>query len=244
MSRALHVILILLLFASAVGAQDLPKPQGYVNDFASVIDATDENAIRSAIEEVQQKTGAEIAVVTVDSFAPYATIEDFGIALAEEWQVGPADTDEGVILIVAVEERRVRIEVGYGLEGAITDSRAGRILDDYVVPYLRNNEWGAGLLNGVRAIAERIASEHGVTLTGTAPEAPSSESDGLDPFNLIYLVIVIIAIASRRFFLPLLFMGRRRGFYGGGFGSTGRSGGGFSGFSGGGFGGGGASRGF
>jgi len=236
-----------------LNAQSIPSPVGYVNDFANVIPAEDERAMQTAITEVVQKTPAEMAVVTVRSMAPYATIDEYGIALAEQWKVGSEDGDTGVILIVAVDERQVRIEVGYGLEGALPDGKVGGLLDDYIVPYLRNNDYGAGLLNGVRAVANVIAEEYGVTLSGVAatPERQSS-GDGFDPFDIIYVLVVFFLIASRRFFLPFLFLGgRRRGFFGGGFGSSHRSSGGFSGFggggggfSGGGFGGGGASRGF
>lgn len=250
--RALRTGLLYLAFLAVAGlgvsgAQELPSPQGHVNDFAGVIASEDEAAMRGIITAVREQTGAEIAVVTVESMAPYPTIEDFGIALAEEWGVGSGADDAGVILIVAVDEREVRIEVGYGLEGAIPDGRAGAILDDYVLPDLRNNDFGRGLLNGVAAVAEIIADEYGVTLTGVRAEARGSAdgSSTLDVGDLFYVVFLLLFVGGRWFFWPLLFAGRRRGFFGGGFGSGGRSSPSrFSGFGGGGFGGGGASRGF
>ncbi|MFP4115371.1 MAG: TPM domain-containing protein [Spirochaetales bacterium] len=243
--------LLAIIVPLSAPAQDLPAPQGFVNDFANVIPADAERSMRGIITALRDQTGAEIAVVTVESMSPYPTIEDFGIALAEEWGVGSESDDAGAILIVALEEREVRIEVGYGLEGAIPDGRAGRLLDDYVVPYLRDNNYGAGLLNGTAALAEVIADEYGVTLTNVEPERRASPDGGssLDFGDLIYVVFFLFAVGGRWFFWPLLFAGRRRGFFGGGFGSSsgfssgGRSSG-FSGFGGGGFGGGGASRGF
>jgi uncharacterized protein len=228
-------------------AQDLPSAEGYVNDFADVIPADDERSMRGIIEAVRDQTGAEIAVVTVESMEPYPTIEDYGIALAEEWGVGSAPDDAGAILILALNERRVRIEVGYGLEGAIPDGRAGQILDDYVLPDLRDNRFGPGLLNGVAALANEIADEYGVTLTGVEAEPRTARGGGggVDFGDLIYVVFVLLVFGGRWFFWPLLFAGRRRGFFGGGFGSGGHGGPSkFSGFGGGGFGGGGASRGF
>ncbi len=241
------VSVVLALLSAPLFAQQLPSTEGYVNDFAGVISSDDEAAMRGIMTAVKEQTGAEMAVVTVESMAPYPTIEDFGIALAEEWGVGSAGGDDGVILIVAVQERQVRIEVGYGLEGAIPDGRAGGILDDYVLPDLRNNNYGAGLLNGVAAIAEIVADEYGVTLTGVRaePRGTNARSDGPDLGDIVYVIFFLLFVGGRWFFWPLLFAGRRRGFYGGGFGSSG--GGGpsrFSGFGGGGFGGGGASRGF
>lgn len=251
--RALPVVLCLLVVGS-VSAQ-LPRPSGFVNDFANVIPATDEQTMRAVITEVQEQTGAEIAVVTVETYAPYATIESFGIALAEDWGVGSASDDAGVILMVAVAEREVRVEVGFGLEGALPDGRAGALLDDFVIPSLRNNDYGTGLANGVSALAEVIADEYGVTLSGSVPQPINRGNEaqgggGADVGNLFYFVFVLIFFGGRWFFWPLLFAGRRRGFFGGGFGSSRggsgfRGGGGsFGGFGGGGFGGGGASRGF
>ena len=235
-----------LLAPSELSAQDLPSPRGFVNDFAGLISAEDEAAMRGIITAVQEQTGAEIAVVTVESMEPYPTIEDFGIALAEEWGVGSAQDEAGAILILALEEREVRIEVGYGLEGAIPDGRAGALLDDYVVPDLSDGRYGAGLLNGVAAIAEVVADEYGVTLTGVEPARRGSPAGGstLDLGDLFYVVFLLLFVGGRWFFWPLLFAGRRRGFYGGGFGSGGGGPSKFSGFGGGGFGGGGASRGF
>ena len=209
------VIAILTGLAALATAQQLPNPVGYVNDFASVISDADKAAMTNVIEEVRQKTGAEIAVVTVPTMEPFASIEDLGIAIGEQWGVGSAGSDEGVILVVAIRERMFRIEVGYGLEGAIPDSRAGRIRDEYVIPYLRNNEYGAGLLNGVRAVAQRIAEEHGVTLSGTPAVAARGGSDEGDfnVFNLFYVLIIFALFFSRRIFLPFFFFGglpRRR----------------------------------
>ena len=248
---ALAVVMAVVL-ASIAAAQELPAPTGFVNDFADVMSAQDEQAITRVIEAIQRETGAEIAVAVVESMEPYATIEDYTIALAESWGVGPADTDAGVLLAVAVRERRVRIEVGGGLEGAITDGRAGQILDDFVVPYLRDNRWAEGIASGVGAIAVEVAEEYGVdleTIEIAAPERPAAarRSGGSDIGDFVYFIIVFFFMISGRFFWPLLFMGRRRGFFGGGFGSGGGGfgkSGGFGGFGGGGFSGGGASRGF
>lgn len=251
-----RLIAVLLFAAGTLVAQDLPEPTGFVNDVANVIAGSQEAQMLNIARAVREQTGAEIAVLTVPSMAPYATIEDYGIAIGEAWGVGAKDEDNGVILIVAVGERQVRIEVGYGLEGALPDGRVGSILDQYVVPHLRNDDYGEGLLAGVQAVASVIADEYNVTLSGVdvvkpAPATRSRSSSGPDVSDLFYLIFVFVVFGGRWFFWPLLLGRRRRGFFGGGFGSSsGRSsgfGGGFGGgggFSGGGFGGGGASRGF
>ena len=242
---------LLMITTLPAAAQNLPRPRGFVTDDASVISAADRQTIERIATAVQEQTQAEIAVLTVRSMAPYGSIEQYAIAVAEAWGVGSAD-DAGVLFVVAVNERQLRLEVGYGLEGAIPDGRAGALLDRYVIPDLRQNNYGAGLARGVAAVAQLIADEYDVTLAGVdRPQARPVASDGPAVGDLMYLVVLFLLLGGRWFFWPLLFARRRRGFFGGGFGSTvgrGRSFGGgssgFGGFGGGGFGGGGASRGF
>jgi uncharacterized protein len=242
----------LLVAAAAAGAQegDLPRPRGVVNDFADVISASAEERILRDIQAIQQATPVEVAVVTVSSIAPYADIEEYAVALASEWGVGGPEDDTGIMLLVAMDVREVRIEVGYGLEGAIPDGRAGAILDDMVLPGLRRGDYGAGLRAGVQEITAIVGEEYGVEIADYEPRTdrePARRSRS--PIGrLFYIFIVLVMFGGGRFiFLPFLLMGGG-GFFGGGFGSRGGGfsggGGGFSGFGGGGFGGGGASRGF
>jgi len=256
---ALVLFLILLSPGQAVFSQDLPKARGYVNDFAGVIDDKNAAAIEAVAKRVSEATGAEIAVVTVESIEPYADIEEYSIALAASWGIGGSEEDNGILIITSMKEREVRIEVGYGLEGAVPDGRAGEILDDSVLPYLRNGNFGDGFLAGTVEIAREIAEEYNVDLgeirvpSTPAPASGSrSERDGGIPSGLIFFIL-IFSFGGGRFFWPLFFLssisGRRH--YRGGFGSSGfgggsfgGGGGSFGGFGGGGFGGGGASRGF
>jgi uncharacterized protein len=266
-ARRLFPLFLLLLTAvllagpSANGvlhAQELPEPVGFVNDFANVIDDASERKIGAIARKLQEVSGAEIAVVTVDNLEPYGTIEQYSIDLAEKWQVGEEDEDNGIIMLMSMEERRVRLEVGYGLEGAIPDSLAGRILEDSIIPSLREGNYGEGFLRGTEAVAGLIAEEYGLDMgdlqlsesdmyTGGAPSGRRGDSDGMPIGLLIFLFIFFFG--GGRMFLPLLFLGSITGgrHYRGGFGSSGMGGfggSGFSGFGGGGFGGGGASGGF
>ncbi|MFP4301290.1 MAG: TPM domain-containing protein [Spirochaetaceae bacterium] len=255
--RPLGRLLMLLLFTLAVGAvalaqEDLPQPRGYVNDFAGVLSSAEEQQMSRLAEAVERATGAQLAVAVVESIEPYGSIEQYSIALAESWGVGSGEEDNGVLLVLAMAERRVRFEVGYGLEGAITDGTAGAILDEAVLPALREERYAAGLLRGMEAVSAEIAEAYQVDLREYgATEQPRSlsrsrgDSGGLG--RIVYLLIFLFFFGGGRIFWPLLFLTGGRGFYGGGFGSGGPSGGpsgGFSGFGGGGFGGGGASRGF
>ncbi len=255
--------LLLFLVAGAAGgaglsAQELPKPTGFVNDFAGIIDDDSERRIGAIARKLQEVSGAEIAVVSVENLQPYGSIEEYSIALAEQWKVGQEGEDNGIIMLIAMEEREVRLEVGYGLEGAIPDSLAGSILENSIMPQLKRGNYGEGFLKGTEAVAGLIAEEYGFDMgdlalneselyRGGTPAGGRRESEGI-PFGLLVFIFLFF-FGGGRLFWPLLFLssisGRRH--YRGGFGSSGMSGfggGGFSGFGGGGFGGGGASGSF
>ncbi|TVR57715.1 MAG: TPM domain-containing protein [Spirochaetaceae bacterium] len=243
-------IAFVTLGAASVFAQTLPRARGVVNDFAGVIPPEETRRIEALAQAVRDATGAEIAVATTRTYAPYGSIEQYAVALFEAWGVGQRSEDNGVLVVLALDERRVRIEVGYGLEGALPDGRVGAILDDMVLPAFRESRWGVGMLGGVQGIAGYIASEYDVDLTGFGARVPRAQTTGTGFGEIFFLIVIVMVFGGGRFFWPLLFFGRRRrGFFGGGFGagttgSFGSRGGGFSGFGGGRSGGGGASRGF
>jgi len=248
------IIFLLIVCVIAVWGQ-FPEPRGYVNDFAGVLDDSSIRQMEGLISALQRKTGAEIAVVTVESISPYASIEQYSVELAQEWGIGEEGKDNGVLILLAMEERTFRIEIGYGIEGIIPDGLAGAIMDESMLPEFRDGNFGAGMLKGVQAVAGIISEDAGVELgsydlsESKRYEDSRHREDSGGALGEIITILFFLFIFGGRFFLwPLLFMGtRRRGFYGGGFGSGGSSGfggGGFGGFGGGGFGGGGASRGF
>jgi uncharacterized membrane protein YgcG len=176
-----QALLVYILIPFAVAA--LPgTPPGAVGDFAGVMDAGDIRHIEALAGELEAKTGAELAVVTVKTMAPYGTIEEYALDLFNTWGIGHKGEDDGALLILALTERKVKIETGYGLEGLIPDSVAGRILDNAVLPRFRENDFSGGLLQGARAIAAVIAREQGITLEetegsgGSAPAAVLPEA--------------------------------------------------------------------
>jgi uncharacterized protein len=250
---------MLILAGAAVSAQNLPQPTGTVNDFAGIIDPSFEREISAVAESVRRATGAEIAVATVPSFAPYGSIEEYSIALAEEWGIGEEGKDNGVLLLLSMEERKLRIEVGYGLEGALPDGLTGEIMDNSMVPYFREGAYGEGFLRAVHGVAGIIAQEYDVQLSEVDMremgryEYRQSSGSAADLLKFLFIVFILLT-GGGRFFWPLMLLGGiggrrhyRGGFGSGGFGSGGfgsGGGGGFSGFGGGSFGGGGASRGF
>ncbi|MEN8613664.1 TPM domain-containing protein [Dehalogenimonas sp. THU2] len=150
-------ILLLVSGSIAVIAQSFPPPQGYVSDFANLFDPTTRSSLESRLELLSKETGTELAVVTVITLDG-DSIEGYAVRLFDEWGIGQAGSDNGVLFITALAERQVRIEVGYGLEPVITDGRAGRILDNSVLPSFREGDYASGIVAGVDALEAFIRS--------------------------------------------------------------------------------------
>ncbi len=258
------MLLILLLAASWAGAAEFPAPVGHVNDFAGVMKPETVQGLEGTLTSLKEKTGAEIAVVTVKTLGNL-DVSTYAVRLMKEWGIGSKELNDGVLLLVSTGERKVRIEVGYGLEGAITDARSGLILREHIIPYLKDNDYDSGLNNGALALAQLIAKEKGADMGGVArPQAPpepvrrSGRTRGM-PFGQIILIAIFILVFLGRgrggngcltgLLLGSMLGGGRGGyggFSGGGFsgGFGGGGGGGFGGFGGGFSGGGGASGSF
>ncbi len=249
--------------ACAERVKDL-KPQGYVNDFAGILGPPAKEKLAALCAEVDRKAAAQIAVVTVSSLGG-EPVEQFSIDLATQWGVGPKQQARGVLILLAPNDRKYRVEVGYGLEAILPDGKVGGF-GRRMVPLLQRSDYGSAVTLLTERIAAVIAADREVTLdtlSGVPP--PSSEPDNsLFPMSsIVWLLIFVIFLISPAlgFVVQLLFGGwigpRRRGGswmggprYGGGMwggggswggGGFGGGGGGFGGFGGGSFGGGGAS---
>ncbi len=244
------LILLLLLSASLTRAEPtFPKPRGAVNDFADVVPVKYEEKIHTISSELLQKTGTALVVVTMPDIGG-AEYNQYANLLYQRWGIGKKGEDKGVLIFVTVKERKLRIETGYGVEGILPDGLVGEIRDRYIVPYLKQDRYGEGLLSGALAVSQVIARNAGISLTSRQPEtAPKNKTSSL-PFLPILIILIIIIFASRRggmSWLLLAFLlgsgGSRAGGFGGG-GGFGGFGGGFGGFGGGMSGGGGAGGGF
>ncbi len=242
----------LVVLASVASAQE-PPPEltQTVNDFAAVIDAESERAMDAMIRSLQQATGDVVVVATVDTFEPYGDVREYAVEMFENRGrgIGRQERDNGLLVLLAVRDRQVWIEVGYDLEQLITDGYAGETSRPVMVPEFRRGNYGAGLRTGVARIIGRIAEGRNVTLDNVPRPAPARGPGSGSGGGLILLLfvafMVIHAIAGR--------LNRRRGSrrrwgggplsgwhsgvggFGGGFGGGGSGGGGFGG---GGFGGG------
>jgi uncharacterized protein len=249
-ARLLIFCVATLLAVPLTRGEELYKrlnPTGYVNDYAGVIKPEAKTAITNLLAELQSKTTAQVAVVTVRSLeGDY--IQDFANRLFERWGIGQKGKDNGVLFVTSVDDRKVWIEIGYGLEPVITDADTGRILDEYVMPYFRKGDYSAGIASGSARIASLIAAHAGVQLSGgaavPAAERPASGGQGISWFGIIVIIILAIVFIRHPFLFLLILqgMGGGSGRSGGGFGGFGGGGGGFGGFGGGSSGGGGAGR--
>ncbi|MFN8586815.1 MAG: TPM domain-containing protein [Candidatus Eisenbacteria bacterium] len=220
---------------SAPEAAPIPAAEGYVTDAAGILGDTRAAQLESFLDQLQRKTGAEFAVLTVRTTAP-DTPEGYKLRVFDAWKLGKKGTDEGVLLLVALDERALRFETGYGLEGTLPDGWQARMLREVAVPRFRAGEPGEGVTAAVLATARRIADEKGVTLEWNGRElrySGGARTRGLPLWLIALIVFVVISnLASRGGY------GRRGRYYGGPFmGGGGFGGGGF----GGGFGGGGGS---
>jgi uncharacterized protein len=272
--RPLLAVFLALSFSLVPSAiQDPPELTAPVNDFARIIDDNSKRELERRIRALQQATGDVVIVATVPTFQPYGDIKEYAVKMFENHGkgIGARSKDNGLLVVVAVEDRKVGIEVGYGLEPYVTDGFAGQTIREAMTPEFRRGAYGRGLVAGVTRLINRIAEQRGVTLQDVPREAPQAPvrqpSSGGFPRALVGVIIlfIILLIISRRG------GGRRRrhwgggpwsgwnsgigpfgggfgggygGGFGGGFGGFGGSGGGGGGFGGGRSGGGGASGGW
>lgn len=251
--EAVGIVILLFLSSLALAQSDALlnklEPKGYVNDFAGVLQPEQRAELEAYLQELDRKTGAQVAVVTLKSLEG-GEIRDFANRLFEKWGVGKKGEDRGLMILTVLDQRRVWVEVGYGLEPLLPDARVGHILDQSVMPYFRSGAFGSGLISGAQAYGQIIAQQAGVQITGQALHRPVSPT-GQEAHQLSCLELVLIGLALVIFIpiimrhpwllLFLLSSSRGGGFGGGGFGG-GFGGGGFGGFGGGMSGGGGAGR--
>lgn len=227
-------------FAQTALEKALPKPttEFFVNDYADQLSEATEAQIQSQAVALYKATKAQVVVVTVPSLEGYV-LEEYSIALLNKWGIGDAKLDNGVLLLLALDERQMRIEVGTGLEGALNDGKTGRIQDEYMIPYFKNNDFDTGMLGGFTKITEVVYEEYQLSVPSDVDPSQyytaSVNNDGKDTeLNPIIGVIVVILIIldmifnrgriTRILFYALSRGGGRGGGGGGGFGGGGGSG--------------------
>lgn len=230
----------------------------FVNDYAGVLSQDVRQKIVDIGNELQDKTTAQVVLATIDSLDGQ-NIDDYSIDLATKWKIGQKNKDNGVLILFAKKERLLKIEVGYGLEGILPDSKTAQIREEYIKPYTKNNDFDNGFLNGYTAIVKEVAGEYGAAINSAGEvrhsSAANSEKTKLSKnFKFFPILIIILLICDGIFFrfritsmlIQIIFWsgffrGGRGGWGGGGGGSWGGGSSGGSSGGGGGFGGGGSS---
>lgn len=221
----------------------------FVNDFADVIDSADEDAIYQKCAALNEQTGAQTVVVTVTSLDGTEPA-DYATELGNEWGVGSKEKDDGVVILLSKEDREIYISIGEGLEGALPDSKTGRIIDIYGLDYFKNNDFSKGLVSVCDAVVNEVYIEYGIEpdenytpIDSIKEESPLSEysKEVAASWAILIVIVVVIWLIFGRRLRGMFWFGGPGGF--GGFSGGSGSHGGFSG-GGGSFGGGGAGRGF
>lgn len=250
---ALFFILTFSLANVAAAQPNIPEPVGdiYVQDFAGVLDDQEKSELIELGKRLDDATKAQISVLTVDSMEG-SEIEEYSVEALRSFKLGDDELNNGVLIVLAMEEQKIRIEVGYGLEGAITDIKSGQILDDVAIPALKEGKYDVALTETYKAVYNDVTKEYNLgdefyQDLSVQPESESFQPSGLQIF-LIIIVVIIVFILDAKFFkgfflqtlinILLIFISR------GGGGGRGGGSGGPRGGGGGSSGGGGASRGW
>lgn len=242
--RMLLPVLILLLVPTHLVALEVPALKARVNDYAAMLSPSTVAQLEGSLKAFEADQSTQLAVLTIPSLEG-EVLEQFSIRVAESWKIGQKGKDNGAILLIARDDRKLRIEVGYGLEGSLTDLLSGRIIREVITPRFKQGDFDQGVIDGVTAMMAAVKGEF------TADSATPNQGGGgfMDSIGGLYMLFIVLFIISRMLGLRgrrSLRGSRRSSYYlgGGGFGgSSGGFGGGFSG-GGGGFGGGGSSGGW
>ena len=227
--------------ASAAEVPPVPTKNIYVQDYANVIEADAERQMQIYSARLAERTGAQIAVVTVDTTGDIP-IEQYSLDILRTWGIGDNEKNNGVLMLVAVKDRKSRIEVGYGLEGALNDAKTGRIQDEYMLPSFKQGQYTQGIWRGYAALFKETAKEYQIPIEELAGQSakPTAQQPAQSEWTweeiamavgIIMLIVIDMKVTGGRFTYLLLSILSR-----------GRSGGGRGGFGGGSGGGGGSSR--
>jgi len=235
-------VCVVLLAAQILWSMNVPALKGRVNDYAGVLDSNQKEQLETLLQDAENKTSSQVVLLTVNSLEGDA-LEDFSIRVVENWKIGRKEFNNGVLVLLALAEKKIRIEVGYGLESILTDMKSGYITREIILPYFKKGDYYGGLSQGLAAVTGLISKDFEITPEQLARyQKESKRGKGVHiPFTFIIFVIIVI--------LNIVKSGTRGGrygrgggiFYGGGFGGGGFGGGGFGGGGGGGFSGGGGS---
>jgi len=212
--RVLVAGLVFMLLATGLhAAPAFPSLTGRVVDDAGILSAETQQKLTQMLAQHEQQTGNQVVVATIKSLQGYS-IEDYGYQLGRAWGIGQKGRNNGALLLVALNERDVRIEVGYGLEGRLTDAQSKLIIENVILPEFGKGDFNVGVLAGTTTLLRVLGGD-----ASALPQQQEPDEDGSG--SGIAIAIILIMLVFGRYFWPLLFLGgmggRHGGFRGGGF---------------------------
>lgn len=215
--KKIFILLIILFFAGNVSAQELPDySDKYVNDFADLFNDNETEMLRTALIELEQNTTAEVVVVTINTTFP-STPAEYRTKLFNYWQIGKKEIDNGLLILYSVNENRIEVETGYGLEGILPDSKIGRMLDEYYVPYRNEGQVAQGIIIFTQEVSKVILENSEEIYS--APEIRGYVSEIL-PYIIFIIIFILMGILSSKKRkkcskdgLPMKLIGSAAGYY-------------------------------
>ena len=183
--------ILLLVCAPAAGAADLvpvPRLEARITDLTGTLNTTQLAALEAELRAFEQRKGSQIAVLMLPSTQP-ETIEQYSMRVAERWKIGRAKVDDGAILIVAKKDQHLRVEVGYGLEGAIPDVVAKRVIREVIAPHFLANDFYGGIRDGTQTLMRLIEGE-------PLPPAKGAQKSGVDDYQSLFVVLLVVAVVA------------------------------------------------
>ncbi|BBO81701.1 hypothetical protein DSCO28_22670 [Desulfosarcina ovata subsp. sediminis] len=186
---ALVFLTLLMMCAGPLWALDVPPLKGHVNDYAGMLTSASQRQLEAVLTDFERQESTQIVVLTIPTLDG-DVLEDFSMRVAETWKIGQAGSDNGAILLIAKKERKIRIEVGYGLEGRLTDLTSGRIIRNVIAPYFKSGQFDQGITQGVGAMIEAVRGEFSTTDKARQPRtAPARKGTPIFAiFGLLFLV--------------------------------------------------------
>lgn len=197
MKQSLVILTALLIPATLFAFTSPGRPTGFVNDFVGVLSSQDKQDIETKLVSLNRTAGAQVAVAIVPTVGADETIETYAAKLFQEWGIGDEDKDRGLLLVVAIDDRRMRIEVGYGLEGSVTDVQSGNIIRNVLTPAFKEGKYAAGISSAVDALSAIIAGSPDVAQYSQDASGQSSNGFGLNPAAIIFVVVIILNALAR-----------------------------------------------
>jgi len=193
---SLTIILVaLLLMPSMVMAKEVPTLKGRVNDYANMISPAAQQQLEQTLARLEQSDSTQIVVLTIDSLEGDA-LEPFSIRVAEKWKIGQKGVDNGALLLVSKQDRKIRIETGYGLEGTLTDLVAGRIIDNIIMANFKKGDFDRGFVDGVNAMVGVVKGEF--SSEDIAKREPAGSGGKLGNFIIFAVIILIMVLGSQK----------------------------------------------